>query len=70
MRRLLQGTETRRWRMLNRNVVTQTYVTTLSCKFCKSISIVRYGLTKKGEQRFLCQKCKSDLSPVNNANAS
>jgi len=55
----LQGTETRRTKLLNRkNVITQAKWTTLECKFCGSLSLVRYGLTAKGRQRYLCQKCR------------
>ena len=58
MKGILKGVETRKMRLLNRNIIQQTYVTTLQCKFCNSLSVVRYGLTEKGKQRFKCQKCK------------
>jgi len=54
----LKGVEMRKIRLLDRNIITQAYVTTLHCKFCDSLSVVRYGVTAKGKQRFLCQKCK------------
>lgn len=56
--RKLKGLETRKLKFLDRNIIQQAYVTTLQCKFCNSLSVVRYGLTAKGKQRFLCQKCK------------
>ena len=48
----------RRMRLLDKNIIQQAYVTTLQCKFCNSLSVVRYGLTDKGKQRFKCQNCK------------
>ncbi len=59
MGELLKETEMRSRRLLNRiNVLTQAHYTTLECKFCGSVNVVRYGLTKKSKQRFLCRKCK------------
>lgn len=63
--RKLKGLETRKMRLLDRNVIIQAYVTTLHCKFCNSLSVVKYGLTAKGRQRFLCQKCKRTFVTVN-----
>jgi transposase-like protein len=54
----LKGYEMRKTRLLKRNIIQQVHVDTLQCKFCNSLSVVRYGLTEKGKQRFLCQKCK------------
>ncbi len=58
MKGLIKGLETRKMKLLNRNIIQQAYIDTLQCKFCDSINIVRYGLTAKGKQRFKCQKCK------------
>jgi putative transposase len=56
--RKLKGMEMRKVKLLRKNIIQQAYVTTLQCKFCDSLSVVRYGMTAKGKQRFLCQKCK------------
>lgn len=63
--RKLKGVEMRKMRLLNKNIIQQAYVTTLQCKFCNSLSVVRYGLTEKGKQRFLCQKCKRTFVTTN-----
>jgi len=42
-----------------RNIITKMRYTTVKCKFCEDWeSIVQYGKTAKGTQRYLCQKCK------------
>ena len=57
MRTILKGVEMRKVKLLRKNAIQQMRVTTLQCKFCKSLSVVRFGLTVKGKQRFLCQEC-------------
>jgi len=45
--------------MFERNLITRVRYTTVRCKFCGDYkSVVRYGRTAKGAQRYLCQKCK------------
>ena len=45
--------------MFERNLITKVRYTTVKCKFCDDYkSVVRYGKTAKGAQRYLCQKCK------------
>lgn len=58
MTEFLEGEELRSQKLLNINVITQVQYKLLECKFCGSLDVVRYGLTAKGKQRFLCQKCK------------
>ncbi|MFC1981490.1 IS1 family transposase [Chloroflexota bacterium] len=58
MEKLLWGTEMRKGKLLRSNVIQEIQYSLKQCKFCNSISVVRYGLTAKGKQRFLCQKCK------------
>ena len=29
----------------------------INCRHCRSINIIRHGLTANGKQRFLCQDC-------------
>lgn len=58
MGKLLWGTEMRKSKLLRRNIIQEIQYSLKQCKFCNSISVVRYGLTEKGKQRFLCQKCK------------
>lgn len=41
-----------------RNIVTRARYTAVKCKFCDDWeSVVQYGKTPKGTQRYLCQKC-------------
>jgi putative transposase len=41
-----------------RNIITKMKYTTVKCKFCGDWeSVVQYGRTAKGTQRYLCQKC-------------
>jgi len=54
----LWGTEMRKGKLLKRNIIQEIQYSLLECKFCGSISVVRYGLTSKRKQRYLCQKCK------------
>lgn len=64
MTEFLDGEELRSQKLLNINVITQAQYKLLECKFCDSIDVVRYGLTAKGKQRFLCQKCKRTFVTV------
>ena len=52
MRRLLWGMEMRKGRMLNRNIIQEVQYSLMRCKFCNSISVVRYGLTDKVQPFF------------------
>jgi len=54
----LWGIEMRRAKLLRQNIIQEIQYSLIRCKFCDSISVVRYGLTPKGKQRYLCQKCK------------
>jgi transposase-like protein len=55
----LWGTEMKSQKLLRRlNVITEARYRTLQCKFCDSVNVVRYGLTAKGTQRYLCRNCK------------
>ena len=41
-----------------RNIITKMRYTTVKCKFCEDWeSVVQYGRTAKGTQRYLCRKC-------------
>ncbi len=44
--------------MIVKNVITETQHIIINCKFCDSIKVVRYGLTPKRAQIYLCQECK------------
>lgn len=44
--------------MHRRNIVTKARYTAVKCKFCGDWeSVVQYGKTPRGTQRYLCQKC-------------
>jgi transposase-like protein len=44
--------------LVEKNVITKVHYSTVTCKFCgNSGSVVHYGKTPKGTQRYLCQKC-------------
>lgn len=44
--------------LVEKNVITKVHYSTVICKFCgNSGSVVHYGKTPKGTQRYLCQKC-------------
>ena len=44
--------------LAQRNVITKIHYRTVKCKFCGDWeSVVQYGRTPKGSQRYLCQKC-------------
>lgn len=44
--------------LTQRNVITKVRYQTVKCKFCGDWeSVVQYGRTAKGTQRYLCQKC-------------
>lgn len=40
------------------NVIAKADWRTVSCKYCGSDNIFRYGYTKKGTQRYVCNECK------------
>ena len=45
--------------LTRRNVVTKAYYKAVKCKFCGDWeSIVQYGKTASGTQRYLCRQCK------------
>ncbi|TRZ96868.1 MAG: IS1/IS6 family transposase [Dehalococcoidia bacterium] len=49
----------RRSILQRRNIITKIRYTTVKCKFCGDWeSVVQYGKTVKGTQRYLCRKCK------------
>ncbi len=44
--------------MHRRNIITKARYTVVECKFCGDWeTVVQYGRTAKGTQRYLCQKC-------------
>jgi len=45
--------------LMQKNIVTKVRYTTVKCKFCGDWeSVVQYGRTPRGTQRYLCRKCK------------
>lgn len=44
--------------LLRRNIITKVHYRTVKCKFCGDWeSVVQYGKSAKGTQRYLCRKC-------------
>ena len=40
-----------------KNIISKARVETVRCKFCDSMDIFRFGHTKKGTQRYICNDC-------------
>ena len=51
--------EASRAMLQEKNIITKVHYRTVKCKFCGDYeSVVQYGRTAKGTQRYLCRKCR------------